>query len=141
MTQLLKLYFLSASLALAGIASAQAQLTALESVQVSANGDTMSFKTSLDRGELFLLKASGAVVLGQETLDAEYESSGAAATGTDVLAGTDVGIDTGLKAPRAPRGVLPGRAKWFGSYRADQVYYLIATGTGQPLTNEIRCVL
>ena len=71
MTQLLKLYFLSASLALAGIASAQAQLTALESVQVSANGDTMSFKTSLDRGELFLLKASGAVVLGQETLDAE----------------------------------------------------------------------
>jgi hypothetical protein len=134
MTQSLKFCFLSASLALAGVATAQAQLTALESVQVPGNGDAVAFKTSFDRGELFLLKASGAVVLGQETLDAEYESSGAAATGTDVVAGVDVGIDTGLKAPREPKGVLPGRAKWFGSYRADHIYYLIATGTGQPLT-------
>jgi hypothetical protein len=134
MTQSLKSYFLSASLALAGMATAQAQLTALESVQVPGNGDAVTFKTSFDRGELFLLKASGAVVLGQENMDAEYESSGAAATGTDVLAGTDVGIDIGLKAPRAPKGVVPGRAKWFGGYRADHIYYLIVTGTGQPLT-------
>jgi hypothetical protein len=52
----------------------------------------------------------------------------------DVVSGTDVGIDIGLKAPRAPKGVLPGRMKWFGSYRADHTYYLLATGTGQPLT-------
>ena len=134
MTQSLKFCFLSASLALAGVATAQAQLTALESVQVPANGGAVTFTNSFDRGELFLLKATGAVVLGQKLLDAEYESSGASATGTDVVSGTDVGIDIGLKAPRAPKGVLPGRMKWFGSYRADHTYYLLATGTGQPLT-------
>jgi hypothetical protein len=128
--------FFSACLALAGIVSAASTegQTARESVQVPANGDAVTFTNSFDRGELFLLKAAGAVVLGQDVLDAEYECAGATATGMDVVSGTDVGIDTGLKAPRAPKGVLAGRMKWFGSYRADHTYYLLATGTGQPLT-------
>jgi hypothetical protein len=120
--------------ALAFVASMQVQAAALESVQVPANGDAVTFKSSFDRGELFLLKASGFIVSGPDILDAEYASDGAAATGADLLAGTDVGIDIGLKAPRAPKGVLLGRMKWFGSYRADHTYYLLATGTGQPLT-------
>ena len=131
-----KSQLLSTSLALAAImfaVAAHAQ-TALESVAVPGNGDSVTFKTSFDRGELFLLKASGAVVLGHDLLDAEYAVNGAADTGTDLLADTDVGIDIGLKAPRVPKGVLPGRMKWFGGYRADHTYYLIATGTGQPLT-------
>jgi len=128
--------FLSACLALAGIAStasAEGQ-TARETVRVPANGDAVTFTNSFDRGDLFLLKAVGAVVLGQDLLDAEYQCAGATAPGMDVVSGTDVGIDTGLKAPRAPKGVLAGRMKWFGSYRADHTYYLLATGTGQPLT-------
>jgi hypothetical protein len=128
--------FLSACLALAGIVSTASTggQTARESVPVPANGDAVTFSNRFDQGEFFLLKAAGAVVLGQDLLDAEYESAGTTATGIDVVSGTDVGIDTGLKAPRAPKGVLPGRMKWFGSYRADHTYYLLATGTGQPLT-------
>jgi hypothetical protein len=128
--------FFSVCLALAGIASAASTegQTARESVQVPGNGGAVTFTNSFDRGELFLLKAAGAVVLGQDLLDAEYQSASATAPGMDVVSGTDVGIDIGLKAPRAPKGVLPGRMKWFGSYRADHTYYLLATGTGQPLT-------
>jgi hypothetical protein len=128
--------FFSACLALAGIAtaaSAEGQ-TACESVRVPANGGAVTFTNSFDRGELFLLKAAGAVVLGRDLLDAEYESADGTGTGMDVVSGTDVGIDIGLKATRAPKGVLPGRMKWFGSYRADHTYYLLATGAGQPLT-------
>jgi len=130
-------YIFSASiLVLAGIlftTSTQGQ-TALETVQVPGSGDAATFKTSFDRGELFLLKASGSVVLGQETLDAEYASDGASATGTDLLDGTDVGIDIGLTSQRKLKGIVPGRIKWFGSYRADHAYYLLVTGNGQPLT-------
>jgi len=132
----LKSHRLSVSLTLAAMVftvSAQAQ-TALESVSVPGNGDAVTFKTGFDKGELYLLKASGAVAFGHDLLDAEYASAGAADTGTDLLADTDVGIDTGLPAPRAPKGVTPGRLKWFGGYRADHVYYVLATGTGQPLT-------
>jgi hypothetical protein len=127
---------LSANVALAVIffaASALAQ-TALESVSVPGNGDPVTFKNSFDQDELFLLKASGAVVFGQELVDAEYASNDTASTGTDLLAGTDVGIDIGLKAPRVPKGVATGRMKWFGNYRGDHIYYLLATGTGEPLT-------
>ena len=128
--------FFSVWLALAGIAgtaSTEAQ-TARELVRVPANGDAVTFTNSFDRGELYLLKAAGAVVLGQDLLDAEYQIAGTNTRGMDVVSGIDVGIDIGLKAPRAPKGVLPGRMKWFGSYRTDHTYYLLATGTGQPLT-------
>jgi len=127
--------FFSMCLALAGVVSAasiEAQ-TARESVQVPANGGAVTFTNSFDRGELFLLKAAGAVVLGQDLLDAEYGSAGATAPGMDLVSGTDVGIDIGLKAPRVPKGVSPGRMKWFGSYRVDHTYYLLFAGTGQPI--------
>jgi hypothetical protein len=131
-----KYIFSAANLALAGIlftASTQAQ-TALESVQVPASGDAVTFTTSFDRGELFLLKASGSVVSGSETYDAEYASDGASATGTDLLDGTDVGIDIGIMSQRKLKGIVPGRIKWFRSYRANHTYYLLVTGNGQPLT-------
>jgi hypothetical protein len=119
--------------ALVFVALMQVQAAALESVQVPASGDAVTFKTSFDRGELFLLKASGSVVLGAEIYDAEYASEGGA-TGTDLLDGTDVGVDVGLKWPRQLKGVVPGRMKWFGSYRPDHTYYMLVTGNGQPLT-------
>lgn len=119
--------------ALAFMASTQLQAAALETVQVSAGGASVTFKTSFDRGDLFLLKASGSMVLGSETYDAEYASEGMSA-GTDLLNGTDVGIDIGLKSQRELKGVVPGRIKWFGSYRADHTYYMLVTGNGQPLT-------
>jgi hypothetical protein len=120
--------------ALAFIASIQTHAAELESVQVPANGDAVTFKTSFGQGDLFLLKASGSVVLGAEIYDAEYASDGTSATGTDLLDGTDVGVDVGLKWPRQLKGVVPGRMKWFGGYRQDHTYYMIVTGNGQPLT-------
>jgi len=126
----------SAGLALASIlstTSAPAQ-SLLESVPVPATGAPVTFTNRFDRGEVFLLKAAGAVVLGRHLLDAEYETDGVTPAGLDVVGDTDVGIDTGLPAPRAPKGVTPGRLKWFGPCRADHTYYLLATGTGRPLT-------
>ena len=107
---------------------------ALESVQVPANGDPVTFTNRFDRGEVFLLKATGAVAVGSDLLDAKYEFDGVKAIGTDAASGKDVGIDTGLQAGRAPAGTAPGPLKWFGGYRTDHTYYQLATGTGQPLT-------
>lgn len=129
-------YLFAAGVAGAGLliaTSLQAQ-PALESVQVPGGGAAVTFTNGFDRGEVFLLKASGAVAVGPKWLDAKYESDGTAGTGTEVVAGTEVGIDTGLKVARAPKGTAPGRLKWFGNYRADHIYYVLATGTGQPLT-------
>ncbi len=111
----------------------QIRAAELESLQVPANGAAVTFKTSFEAGKLFLLKASGSVVLGTDIFDAEYASEGGI-TGTDMVAGTDVGIDVGLKWPRQLKGVVPGRMKWFGGYQADHTYYMIVTGNGRPLT-------
>lgn len=114
--------------------SGQAQTNATtsaasETIQVPASGEAVMFKTSFDLGEIFLLKASGTATVGGATFDAGHENSGA-----DVVAGTDVGVDTGLKNLRIPEGVVPGRLKWFSGHRDDHTYYLLATGNGQPLT-------
>jgi hypothetical protein len=135
-----KIYFLAINLMLAGIAStmlASAQTSgvqsvptaALETIQVPASGEAVTFKTSFERGEIFLLKASGAATFGDDTLDAKYDGAS-----LDNVAGTDVGIDVGLKELRQLKGVVPGRQKWFGNYRADHTYYMTVTGTGEPLT-------
>ncbi len=110
---------------------------AVETVQVPASGDPIAFKTRLTDGELYLLKASGTVDLGGQKVDAEYAfGSGPPA---DVLAGMDVGVDIGVlqihpavHTTATPPG--PGRAKWFGAFREDHVYYLTVTGGGAPLS-------
>jgi hypothetical protein len=119
--------------ALVCLASMQIQAEALESVQVPANGDKVTFDTSLDRGELYLLKATGSMVIGTDIYDAEYTSEGGS-VGSDLADKTDVGIDVGLKWPRQLKGVVAGRMKWFGPYRQDHTYYMVVTGNGQPLT-------
>lgn len=131
-----KSHFLSAILALAGLlvtAPAEAQ-TPIESVEITADGEAVTFKTHFEQGEMFLLKATGAVFFGQEFVDAEYAGSGHGLNATDLLSDMDVGLDVGLKAPRVPKGVVPGRMKWFGGYRADHTYYLLVNGNGEPLT-------
>ncbi|HXU80447.1 MAG TPA: hypothetical protein VN914_03580, partial [Polyangia bacterium] len=52
---------------------------------------------------------------------------------------SDVGIDVGVKrllpaTHRTPAPISDERAKWFGPYRRDHVYYLLVTGTGAPLS-------
>jgi hypothetical protein len=129
-------FILSAGLALAGLvftASTPAQ-TVLESVQVPASGDPVTFTNRFERGEMYLLKATGSVSAGSYLLDAKYEFDGRKAIGTDAVSGKDVGIDTGLPAGRAPAGAGPKPLKWFGDFRTDHTYYLLATGTGRPLT-------
>jgi hypothetical protein len=93
-------------------------------------------KTSLGAGEIFLLKASGVVDLGAQKVDAEYAFG--AGMPADEAGGADVGVDIGMKQIHAmvhrtvtPPG--PGRAKWFGPYREDHVYYMTITGEGKPL--------
>jgi len=112
-----------------GIADAVPAL-AIDSVKVSATGETVAFKTSLANGELYLLKASGAVGAGANTVDAEFGGFGAGAAGADVVGGVDVGLDVGRPALRG----ASGRMKWFGGYRPDHVYYMLVTGEGKPLT-------
>jgi hypothetical protein len=133
---ILKSFFLSAGIALAGIAFtsvAQAQPTELETVEMPINGDAVTFKTNCEQGEVYLLKSTGTIVLGTDIFDAEYISEGGD-TGKDMADTTDVGVDIGVKSQRQLKGVVPGRIKWFGPYRQDHVYYTLVTGNGQPLT-------
>jgi len=123
-------FICSAGLALAAMVctvSAPAQ-TVLEAVRVPASGEPVTFTNHFDRGEVFLLKAIGSVAGDSYLLDAKYEFDGRKAIGVDA------GIDTGLQAGRVPAGSGPERLKWFGDFRRDHTYYLLATGTGRPLT-------
>ena len=115
-------------------------LAAVESLQVPASGDAVTFKTSLDQGQLFLLKATGAVEIGGQHIDAEYggfDPSGAGAG--DMMGTVDVGIDVGLKQIHAAKGRTevapgPGRMKWFGGFSGEHAYYMTVTGAGAPLS-------
>jgi hypothetical protein len=101
---------------------------------VPPGGTSVTSKTLLDSGELFLLKATGVIDTGTDQLDAEYGGFAAGGTGQDVEAGVDVGVDTGFKLERVPTGSTAGRKKWFGNYRADHTYFLIVTGTGAAMS-------
>jgi hypothetical protein len=118
------------------------QGAALESIEVPASGASVSFRTSFERDALYLLKAVGAVNLAGQRLDAEYAGSDPA-NAADLVAGVDVGIDTGLLQINPANGRTavppgPGRAKWFGKARGDAVYFMVVTGAGQPLSLELR---
>lgn len=79
---------------------------------VSASDDGASSKTSLATGELFLLRASGAIDFGGTKVDAEFASTDGT-TGMDSAGSIDVGLDNGLKelvllgAGRDNKGSLP----------------------------------
>jgi len=103
---------------------------AIDSVKVPGNGESVTFKTTLGNGDLYLLKASGAVGSGTGSVDAEFGGFGPGKDGSDVVGGVDVGVDVGRPALRG----ASGRMKWFGGYRPDHVYYMIVTGDGKPLT-------
>lgn len=109
-------------------------MKALESLRVLGDGRAVTFQTSLDAGELFLLKAAGSVKAGGDTIDAEYGGFSAGTPGQDVMRGTDVGVDVGVPAQDVPAGAAPGRRHWFGGYRPDHTYYMIVGGAGRPLT-------
>ena len=115
-------------------AFAQGRAKALESLRVPGDGRAVSFKISLDSGELFLLKAVGSVKVGGDTIDAEYGGFNAGTPGQDVVRGTDVGVDVGITSRNVPAGAMPERRHWFGSYRPDHTYDMIVSGTGHPLT-------
>ena len=123
-----------------GGAGGAASLGALETVSVPAGGGLVMSKMKLDSGELFLLKAIGSLKAGTGAdaqsgdMDAEYGGITAGATGQDLIAGLDVGLDVGFKVERAPAGTTAGRKKWFGPYRSDHTYYEIVTGAGAPLS-------
>jgi hypothetical protein len=112
----------------------------IETVQVPASGAAISSKTLLDPGELFLLEATGTVDLGTSLADAEFGgfmAAGTGGTGQDLVAGTDVGVDVGIKVERVPNGATAGRKKWFGAFRADHTYYMTVTGAGAALTMKL----
>ena len=111
-----------------------ANVPVLETLAVPGTGESVSSKMSLDQGELFLLKATGSVGAGADMTDAEFGGGDAAAVGQDLVAGTDVGLDVGVKVERVTSGTTAGRKKWFGPYRADHAYYMTLTGAGTPLT-------
>jgi hypothetical protein len=111
----------------------------LETIPVPASGDSATMKTSLEMGELYLLKATGSADFGAQKVDAEFSfGSGMPA---DEMGGTDFGVDIGLLQihPKVHTTVTPpgpGRMKWLLTigYREDHVYYLTVTGAGKPLS-------
>ena len=107
---------------------------ALETVQIQANGNPVTFKTSLDSGQVFLLKACGALQFGAYALDAEYGSFSQGASIKDSVGTTDIGINIGVKFPRVLSGVTEGRMRWFGPYNTSHIYYMTVSGSGKPLT-------
>jgi hypothetical protein len=120
--------------------SAGNNAAALETIEVPAGGGSVSFKTSLTNGALYLLKAIGSVPVGNQVQDAEFASAPDGTGAMDIVGAIDVGIDVGLLQIHAPpmggdKVVLgPGRMKWNGSFRADHTYYMLVTGAGNPLT-------
>jgi hypothetical protein len=115
-----------------------APATAVETIDVGGAA-AVTMKTSLAMGELYLLKASGAVDFGGQKVDAEYGSG--AGMPADEAGGVDLGIDVGLlqihpkvHTTATPPG--PGRMKWGPADRAfrdDHVYYMFVTGAAKPL--------
>jgi hypothetical protein len=108
----------------------------VETVVLDGARGSATSQQHLARGELYLLEATGAVTVGARHLDAEYLFDGAQPE--DATGGVDAGIDIGQQRvlPATGRKAAPAsgeRVKWFGAYRADHVYHLIATGTGGPL--------
>jgi hypothetical protein len=97
-------------------------------------------RTTLARGEVYLLRAAGTIRFGAGWQDAEYiGADGDGFGGADVTGRTDVGLDTGIKQVLPERGRKPApprddRTKWFEPLRSDHVYHLLVTGEGQPLT-------
>lgn len=100
----------------------------LESVRVVPHEES-TFKSRLDQGELYLLKASGAAVTSGGGVDAEYDGRGA-----DIVGSVDVGLEIQPKTLRKTTGAHPTRMKWTGSDRANHTYYMVVTGGGGPLT-------
>ncbi|MGA3050414.1 MAG: T9SS type A sorting domain-containing protein [Chitinispirillaceae bacterium] len=107
---------------------------ALETVQIQANGKPVTFKTSLDSGQVFLLKACGALQFGAYALDAEYGSFSQGASIKDSVGTTYIGINIGVTYPRVLSGVTEGPMRWFGPYNASHIYYMTVSGSGKPLT-------
>jgi hypothetical protein len=110
---------------------------AVETVQLPASGAVVMLKTSLDAGEIFLLKAWGTVDFGTQKVDPEYGFGGGAPA--DEVGGVDVGVDIGMlqihpAVHTTPTPPGPGRMKWFGAFRDDHAYYMTVTGEGRPLS-------
>jgi hypothetical protein len=106
---------------------------AIDSVAVPGAGTAVATHATLIAGELYLLRASGAVADGGIEIDAEYAGD------ADVDGAVDVGVDVGLlqihaATGRKPTPDGPGRIKWFGPARADHTYFMIVGGAGKPLT-------
>lgn len=131
-----RLHFASA-VTLCGVllvpALAQAQMTALESVQVGV-GKAVRLKTPLEAGELFLLKASGAVQVGPSRVDAAGNGSGAARPGQDGVAVTGIGAAGSVPAQNPPLQPAAQRGQWLGSARSGHTYYKLVSGAGQSPT-------
>ncbi len=104
--------------AAASPAFSQPRAAALESVRVSAGKEAISFKTPLEAGQVFLLKATGTIKVGGRPVDAAFGG-----------VGTETGVDV-----EDPAGSAPARKRWFGSPRPDHTYYMIVAGAGRPLT-------
>ena len=114
--------------------------TALETVAVQATGVPVTFKATLDMGEVFLLEATGSADFGAQKVDAEYVFGGAMPA--DAMGDADYGVDIGMPQihPKVHTIVTPpgpGRMKWGvagGTYRADHVYCMLVTGEGKALS-------
>jgi hypothetical protein len=110
----------------------------LEAIEVPATGETVKTRSSLARGDLYLLRALGAAAVGDLREDAEYGFAPDAGYARDIVDGVDVGLDVGLPeilpaTGRKPAPAINQRRKWFGAFRPDHAYHMVVTGLGEPL--------
>jgi hypothetical protein len=106
---------------------------ALETVRVPASKTTVKTAEASQSNAVYLIEASGAVRCGGGKLglgDAEYDDwnvMGAGANNNDGTCDFGVGVDES--------GTCSGpRARWWGPYRNDHNYFMLYTGTGNPIS-------
>lgn len=109
--------------------------TPLETLAALPSGAAIMSKTSLMAGNLYLLRARGAIAVGAMGEDAKFTDFTADGTGASATGG---GVQvTGFAPPDAKFPPATGANAWFGDFRADHVYYMLVTGGGGPLSFKV----
>ncbi|HVZ87021.1 MAG TPA: hypothetical protein VHG72_08630 [Polyangia bacterium] len=107
----------------------------LETVQVPAVKTVIKSPQAGVSNTVYLLQASGGVRCGGGGLglgDAEYDDWGATGAGAN---NDDGPCDFGVGVDEATTNTCAGlRAHWWGPYRNDHIYFMIYTGSGNPIS-------
>jgi hypothetical protein len=116
-------------------------VSTLETLQDLDEQVTVKSTVTGKSGAIYLLQASGAALVGAGNLgmgDAEYDdwsATGGGANNNDGPCDFGIGVDETGHDGTGGTGACSGpRMRWWGPYRNDHVYYMLYTGTGNPIS-------